>query len=136
MKSARLAFVVTMVVLLGASASQAEAWSFKNLIPSLGKDDGPARGLYSEPDKPSMWQRMNSGTKKLFAKTKSAVPPWLMPETQDRVRRSGSSIRRSTTKIREELRTARRNLMAPWTAPEEPERPQTVTDFLGQPMPE
>ena len=104
MKSARTAFVVTMIMLLGASTLQAEAWSFKKLVPSFGKSERPTRGLYSEPDKPSVWKRMNNGTKKLMAKTKKAVPPWLMPETQDRVRRSGSSFRRGTNRIKEEFR--------------------------------
>jgi hypothetical protein len=121
-----------------ASAAAAESkWSFKKLVPSLGKKDDTPRGLYPEANKPSIWRRMNNGTKSMFAKTKKAVPPWLMPQTQDRVRRSAGSAKESKDKIHGEVRTARRNIFAPWLdKPETEKRPETVPDFLALPKPE
>jgi hypothetical protein len=60
-----------------------------------------------------------------------------MPQTQDRVRRSASSARKSKDAISGEVRTARRSFFAPWTEPKsEEKRPETVPDFLAQERPE
>jgi hypothetical protein len=81
---------------------------------------------------------MNNGTKSFLAKTKDAVPSWLMPGTQDRVRRSAGAAKKSNDDIRSEVRTARRNIFAPWTQKEDDtiKRPETVPDFLAFPRPE
>ena len=116
MRFARLAMVIMALSLIVADQASAESkWSFKKLMPSFGKKDEAPRGLYPETKEPSVWRKMNNGTKSLFAKTKNAVPSWLMPDTQDRVRRSAHSLKKSDEKIRGEVRTARRNFFAPWT---------------------
>ena len=137
MRIARLAMLLVAVSWFTADPACAESrWSLKKLLPSFGKKDDTPRGLYPESNEPSMWQKMNTGTKAFFAKTKEAIPPWLMPETQERVRQSGNSVVSSGERFREEAKTARRNFFAPWAQSKEPERPTDVSDWLGQPRPE
>jgi hypothetical protein len=135
---ARLATVAVALTLIAADRASAESkWSFKKLVPSLGKKDATPRGLYPEPTQPSIWRKMNNGTKTFFAKSKDAVPDWLMPGTQDRVRRSAGALKKSNQEIRGEVRTARRNIFAPWTQKDDStKRPETVPDFLALPKPE
>jgi hypothetical protein len=135
---ARLAMTAVALSLIVAPSASAESkWTFKKLVPSFGKKDEPLRGLYPEPKEPSLWQKMNRGTKSVFAKSKDAVPSWLMPRSQDRVRRSAGSLKKSDDRMRGEVRTAQRNFFAPWAKKPEPiRRPETVSDFLGQPRPE
>ena len=137
MKFTRLALFVLTVSMLTTDLAQAESkWSWKKLVPTIGKKEEAPRGLYPTADEPSVLKKMTNGTKSMFAKTKQMVPPWLMPQTQDRVRRSGNGLKRSTERVREELRTARRNILAPWTKPAETaEPPKTVPDFLALPKP-
>jgi hypothetical protein len=124
-------------LLVAPSAAAESKWSFKKLIPSLGKKDEPLRGLYPERKEPSVWQKMGQGTKTAFAKTKKALPSWMMPRTQERVSRSAKSAKKSNERLRGEVRTARRSFFSPWLPKEEPiKRPETVSDFLGQPRPE
>lgn len=140
MKFTRLAITVIVLSLSAVLCSAAEPeskWSFKKLMPSFGKQEEPLRGLYPEEKKPSIWERFNRGTKSSWAKSKQAIPSWLMPDTQDRVRRSASSAKKSNERIRGEVRTARRNFFSPWfSKPDAEKRPETVSDFLGQPRPE
>ncbi len=137
MRFARLAMLVTVLFAVTANQAMAESnWSFKKLIPSFGKKEAPPRGLYPASNEPSLWRKMNNGTKSFFAKTKQAVPPWLMPETQDRVRRSSENAKNSSKKMREEARLAKRSIFSPWSQPAEPDnRPETVQDWIAQPKP-
>jgi hypothetical protein len=134
----RLAVVIiTCCLITGDTVAAESKWSFKKLIPSFGKKDETPRGLFPETKKPSIWRRMNNGTKTMMAKSKRVVPNWLMPQTQDRVRRSASSLRDSKDRMNGEVRTARRNFFAPWATKSDTEkRPETVPDFLAQPRPE
>ncbi len=137
MRFARLAMVILAMSLISADLASAESkWSFKKLMPSFGKKDEAPRGLYPERKEPSVWRKMNNGTKAFFVKTKDMMPSWLMPRTQDRVHRSALSLKKSDDDIRGEVRTARRNFLAPWAEPDEPKRPETVPDFLALPKPE
>lgn len=139
MTSKRFAGLVVVLALLANDHALAESkWSFKKLIPSFGKKESPPSGLYSKGQEPSMWTKMNNSGKRMVAKTKDAVPDWLMPETQDRVRKSSDAAKSSAERVRGEVRTARRNIFAPWSAPdeEEDEKPKTAADFIGQPRPE
>lgn len=138
MRFTRLAIFAIVLSLVASNAIRAESkWSLKSLIPGSGKKQEAPKGLYAEPKGPSVWQKMNNGTKSFFVKSKQMVPSWLMPETQERVKKSENSFTRSSNRIREELRTARRNIVAPWTRPKETkEEPKTVSDFLALPKPE
>lgn len=139
MTSKRFAGLVVVLALLANDQALAESkWSFKKLIPSFGKSESPPSGLYSKSKEPSIWTKMNSSGKRMVAKTKEAVPDWLMPETQDRVRKSSEAVKSSTERVKGEVRTARRNIFAPWSAPdnEEDSRPKTASDFIGQDRPE
>jgi hypothetical protein len=134
---ARLAIIVVTVSCFSADLAFADSkWSFKKLIPSFGKQDEPPRNLAPQNKEPSVWSKMNQGTKTFFAKTKDAVPPWLMPDTQARARESGSSFKRSSERMKEEAHVARRNFFAPWSQPKEPEKPESVSDWLGLDRPE
>ena len=138
MRFIRLAIVAMALSLFAISAVHAESkWSFKRLMPGADKESKAPKGLYGKSSEPSVWKKMNNGTKSFFAKSKQMVPSWLMPETQTRAKKSESSLKRSTNRIKNELRTARRNIAAPWTRPKEaPEAPKTVSDFLALPKPE
>ena len=140
MKVARFATLVLALSSLITHTVQAESkWSFKKLVPTFGKkDDEVPKGLYPESTQPSMFRRMNDGTKAMFAKTKDVIPPWLMPGTQDRVRRSTASLKNGSDKVKGEVREARRNIFAPWAQSdsEKTEKPSTVSDWLGQDRPE
>jgi hypothetical protein len=137
-RSARLAMVIMALSLIVADPASADSkWSFKKLIPSFGKKDNAPRGLYPEAKQPSVWRKMNNGTKAMVAKTKDAMPDWLMPETQDKARRSAHSLKKSNEEIRGEVRTAQRNFFAPWAGRSDSQkRPETVPDFLALPKPE
>jgi hypothetical protein len=137
-RSLRLAVLALTWTLIATGHVSAESkWSFKRMMPSFTKKESPPRGLYPKSSQPSMWSRMNKSTKNAFAKTKQMVPSWLMPETQAKAKRSSDVARGSATKIRDEVRTARRNILAPWGPKEQaPEKPRTVSDFLGQDRPE
>jgi hypothetical protein len=126
------------LMLLAADVQSAESnWSFKKLMPSFGQKNSTPRGLYPEPKKPSVWSRMNRGTKSFVAKSKDAVPSWLMPQTQDRVKKSVGTVKQSKEAIGGEVKMARRNFFAPWSQPKtEEKRPETVPDFLALPKPE
>jgi hypothetical protein len=139
-RSARLAWLVLGLALLASGRVQAESkWSFKKMVPAWGKKDTPPSGLYSKSKEPSMWTKVSSSSKRMVAKSKEAVPDWLMPETQGKVRKSSDAVKSSAERVREEARTARRNIFAPWSSTEqeeEKERPKTVPDFLALPKPE
>lgn len=137
MKSARLAIFLVTISWITADLAHAESkWSFKNLIPSFGNEEAPPRESIAERKEPSVWSKMNRGTKAFFAKTKESIPPWLMPQTQERVRQSGQSLRSSSDRMREEAKVARRNFFAPWLQPDEPKKPESVSEWLGQDRPE
>ena len=132
MTLARLWLVALVLALMTTSATHAEdKWSFKKLVPSFSKKE-----VKPKPKGPSTLTKLNNNTKALFAKTKVLVPPWLMPKTQDRVRRSSGTAKTSATRIGKEVRTARRNILLPWLDKQEPaDKPTTVPEFLKQKRP-
>ena len=138
MKFTRLAIITVVLSVAIPAVGRAESkWSLKKLMPNFGKKESAPRGLYPSAETPSVWQKRNAGTKNLLAKTKQAVPPWLMPGTQEKVRKSSNGLTESTGRIRRELRLARRNILKPWREkPTQVETPQTVSDFLALPKPE
>jgi hypothetical protein len=84
-----------------------------------------------------MWTRFNSSSKAFFAKSKAAVPSWFMPDTQKRVRKSSDLAKHSSGRVKQEVRTAKRNFWEVWSTPEEPvDQPTTVSDWLALPKPE
>lgn len=121
------------LALIASSTVHAEdKWSFKKLLPSFARREARPR-----PKGPSTLTKLNNNTKAFFAKTKALVPPWLMPKTQERMRRSSDSAKASATQVRKEVRTARRNILLPWlNNDDEPvDKPTTVPEFLKQPRP-
>ena len=138
MKAARFAGILLAMSLLSTDVANAESkWSFKKLVPTFGKKDDVPKGLYPESNEPSMFRKMNNGTKAFFAKTKDAIPSWLMPETQDRVKRSSASFKNGSERVKGEVREARRNIFAPWgRSTDKADGPETVPDFLSQDRPE
>jgi len=70
-------------------------------------------------DDPSAWDRMSEGTKAFWGKTKNVLMPWN--------KKSKASRTRSAKKP---------SIFTSWLLPKkQPQRPQTVKDFLGQPRP-
>ncbi len=134
-----LRLVLTLAIALAAARfAQAESsWSWKNWMPFGTKSGQTAHKTVKKKTEPSMVQRFNRGTKSFFTKTKDSVPPWLMPETQKKVRTSSAEAKRSASTVKKEARTAQRNVFAPWLDPKEPqEKPATVPDWLDLPKPE
>ena len=134
-----LRIVLTLAIVLAATRlAQAESsWSWKNWMPFGAKSDQTARKTIKKKTEPSMVQRFNRGTKSFFVKSKEAVPPWLMPDTQKKVRESSAEAKRSAGNVKKEVRTARTNMFAPWSEPKEiEEKPTTVPDWLALPKPE
>lgn len=134
-----LRIVLTLAIALAAArVAQAESsWSWKNWMPFGAKSSQSARKTVKKKTEPSMMQRFNRGTKSFFAKSKEAVPPWLMPETQKKVRTSSAEAKKSAGNVKKEVRTAQNNIFAPWLDSKEPkEKPTTVHDWLNQPRPE
>lgn len=133
MTSTRLWLVALGLAFITTSTVHAEdKWSFRKLVPSFSKKEAKPK-----PKGPSTLTKLNNNTKALFAKTKVLVPSWLMPKTQERMRRSSDNAKESATRIRKEVRTARRNVLLPWlNDDDEPEDvPTTVPEFLKQPRP-
>ena len=137
MKLARLAVMMMAMSLMATDSVQAESkWSWKKLVPSFGKKESAPNGLYPKSNGPSVFTKMNNGTKSLLAKSKAAVPSWLMPETQGRVRKSSDSLKQGSDRVKDEVRTARRNILAPWGQTEnKSDKPETVSDWLANPRP-
>ena len=69
--------------------------------------------------KPSTWQKMSSGTKKFFSKTKDVLTPWSKDTPAQRTYRT-------TRKPKKQSKG-----WFPWSKPKKT-RPQNVTDYLKQ----
>jgi hypothetical protein len=77
-----------------------------------------------------MWNKMNAGTKRFFAKTKDVLTPDKPPSPH----RSASHTTRKAPSQR--TKQAKKGWINTWFEPKEPQGPQTVNEFLKQPRPE
>lgn len=143
-----LALVVAVAI---ASPSRADdGWSLANLNPFKKKesklertqrahasfsdsDEKPERGFFPtmsfpkwgsrthtpKPTEPSTLAKLNEGTKDLFGKTKEVLMPW-----SSSPKKKSRSTKKSSFSLTSWL-----------TKKEEPKRPRTVKDFIGQPRP-
>ena len=159
MKLPRLLSLSLIFVLIFAVSAQAEWWkpsmpkmpSMPNLNPFKKQDSHPASiakkeegdswqwpGMSKKPAepqeiKPSMWQRVSSGTKSTWTKTKSTLTPWrAKPQPEEELVITGSNSSFS--------RMANTNSKQPTKKPywswgnDEEQRPQkasSVSDFIG-----
>jgi hypothetical protein len=115
----RLAVAALVAAGLQTQVAHAE-WS---LWP-WGKNDPPAARRME----PSTWDKMSTGTKNMWAKTKNAVTPGEQSPHRN------ASISRKAPNQRN--KKAKKSWMASWFGPEEKEGPQTVNEFLKQPRPD
>ena len=137
MTHVRFTIGTVLIALIATQSAHADSkWSWNKLNP-FTKKPAVTRQAYPLPPEPSMTQKISRGTKDFFAKSKQLVPAWMMPQTQDRIAKSTRSASDSADRVDKELRTARRNILAPWRQDEPaPMRPETIPDFLGQDRPE
>ncbi len=136
MTHVRIAIGTLLVALIATQSAQADSsWSWSKLNP-FAKKPAATRQAYPKPPEPSMTKKVTQGTKDFFAKSKQLVPSWMMPKTQERLAKSSRSASDSAGRVDQELRTAKRNILAPWREEPAPKRPETIPDFLGQDRPE
>lgn len=150
--SIRLAMLLTWCA-VAAPLAAAEGWSLPNLNPFSKKDAATARPKPSEKENwfkapslpklpswnspkkadrmpaasqgPSTFDKMSSGTKEFFSKTKSTLMPWT---DDDKTSRKSGSYRSAS-------RTQRKSLLSSGgdEGEREPEDIRTVNDFLSLP---
>ena len=168
MKLPRLLALSLIFALVFAPAAHAEWWkpsmpsmpsmpkmpSVPNLNPFQKRDSHPAN-IGSQDDswqwsgssskvekpveaKPSMWQRVSSGTKSTWTKTKSTLNPWqAKPQQEEELVITGSNSsfhRMANSNTKQPVKKA----FWAW-GNEEDERPQkasSVSDFIGGKRPE
>ena len=140
------AFLATWVVIAGVG-SAADGWNLMAWNP-FDRDDrverpgarvsdsgaaiGSSRAAARPPIRrePSMWTKMNRGTKTFFAKTKDVLTPWDNEEPQ-RASLTGSRGFSYRSKPQKE-KSFLESLFQPES---EEQRIETVKDFLDQPRP-
>ena len=96
---------------------------------SIGASRAAARPVARRAQDPSVWTKMNRGTKSFFAKTKDAINPW-----DDEPQRSRSTGTRYRSRSHQDDRN--QSFLGSLFNPEpEPKRIETVKDWLDQPRP-
>ncbi|MGI8979443.1 MAG: hypothetical protein ACR2FY_09470 [Pirellulaceae bacterium] len=157
MKLPRLLSLSLIFLLVFAASAQAEWWkpSMPNLNPFKRRDSHPAnignnedswqwpgmsRKPAAEPQeaKPSVWQRVSSGTKSTWIKTKSTLTPWrAKPQPEEELVVTGANSSFSRMANGDNKQPVKKAFWA-W-GNEEDERPQkasSVSDFIGGRRPE
>jgi hypothetical protein len=125
--------------------------SLPNLNPFKSRDSHPASiankseddawqwpGMSKKPSqpievKPSMWQRVSSGTKSTWTKTKSALTPWrAKPQPEEEIVVTGSNSTFSRMANGNSRQPAKKPYWA-WGNDEEdrPQKASSVSDFIG-----
>ncbi len=154
MKRARFALPVMCVVLfVGLNTLRADdGFSLPNLNPFAPKkaasnsvttrvSDEPARAPKKaprDPNAPSTWDKMTTGTKNFFTKTGDVLMPWKKPATPStqRVRPTGTRNTYSGSSMSKRPETKKKSLFSSWFgSKEEPKQPEDVNEFLAQPRP-
>ena len=162
MKLPRLLSLSLIFVLVFAVSAQAEWWkpsmpSLPNLNPFKKQDSHPASiakkeegdswqwpGMSKKPAepqeiKPSMWQRVSSGTKSTWTKTKSTLTPWrAKPQPEEEITVTGANSTFAKMANGGGKQAAKKPFFA-WGNDDEEEPPQkasSVSDFIGRRRPE
>ena len=158
MKLPRLLSLSLIFVLVFAASAQAEWWkpsmpsmpSLPNLNPFKRRDSHPASiaadkedswqwpGMSKKPApepvaKPSMWQRVSSGTKSTWTKTTSALTPWrAKPQPEEEFTLTGSNSSFSRMANSNSKQPAKKPYWA-WGNDKEdrPQKASSVSDFIG-----
>lgn len=144
--------VAVAVFALAESPVRAEGWKMPNLIPFKKKDSHPAhlrvtdepspwwkpklpslQGRKSKPaSEPSTWNKMSSGTRRAWTKTKDVLNPF--DDAQDKPKDVTGYNTHFTQQASHRKEEKEGSSWWPWTE-EKPKRPQTVQDFLSQERP-
>lgn len=159
MKLPRLLSLSLILVLVLVSSARAEwGWKMPNLNPFKQQDSHPAHiardskpqagwhwlGAAKKPaapaaPQPSMWQRMSSGTKSAWTKTKTTLNPWASkPKQEEEIVITGSNSYFSQMANTSTRQPAKKPMWA-WGAEEDNEKPRkagSVSDFIGAKRPE
>ncbi len=156
MKLPRLLALSLLFLLVFAVSAQAEWWkprmpSLPNLNPFKKRDSHPANissqeedswqwpGMSKKPEvepvevKPTMWQRVSSGTKNTWTKTKSTLTPWrAKPQPEEEIIVTGSNSSFSRMANGNGKQAAKKPYWA-WgnDDEEQPEKASSVSDFIG-----
>ena len=92
----------------------------------------PPTRIEKKPRDESALSKLNTGTKRLFAKTKGTLTPWKY--SKPKPRQAGSSFIPFWSKA--DQPKAKRNPLTPLFAKKEPQpKPATVPEWLGRPKP-
>jgi hypothetical protein len=102
--------------------------------PKLPKFRLPKWSMEGDPAKPSTWDKVTSGTKGFFAKTRQVLMPWSVGDkvivTQPP---TGSNLRTATRPERDDKP---KSLIPSWLQSKPEEKPvESVNDFLSLPSP-
>jgi hypothetical protein len=80
-----------------------------------------------------MWEKVNSGTRSLFSKTRQTLMPWTADD-DDKSTRSTATRRPTRTSSRPKYKSAKKSFFSSWLSQSDEEKPiQTVNDYLKQP---
>jgi hypothetical protein len=115
------------------------AWPGLPKLPSLPKLSLPSltttqtvSSKRPTPQEPSMWDKVQSGSKTFYAKTKQTLMPWTADDTG--TQKTSTTRRPARTSVRSKNKTASKPFFSSWFRAKEDEKPiQSVNDFLEQP---
>jgi hypothetical protein len=120
----------------------------KPKLPALPKPSMPKLSLptwgSSEPTKtvskarkqeePSTWEKLNSGTKNLYAKTKRTLMPWTADDEKSTARSKSQPARRTARSTSSKSKTEKKPFFSSWLETHTEEKPvETVNDYLALP---
>jgi hypothetical protein len=153
-KRAQFALTVFFMLAFAAVSAAAESgWKFPNLNPfSSEKSSSSAKpapkksssGLKwpfsgeseqkpKKPSEPSTWDKVSTGTKEFFGKTKDTLMPW----TKSDQKAGHDSVAKRYNVKKSAKKPEKKSFFTGWLSGEEekPEKPKSVSEFLAQPRP-
>ena len=110
-----------LVVLMLVGSVRANDWSLPNLNPFHSTT--PKRS-----NQPSTWTKMSQNTKNFFSRTYDVLTPWDTDAEKARDQRSKRNSGKSGNQGKSMFGSW-------WNVEEEPQKPQTVSEWLKQPRP-
>lgn len=86
---------------------------------------------------PSTWEKVNSGTKSFFGKTKDVLMPWSKDDSASHRSKAVTGSRRSGTSAKSSSKSSSSGGLSSWfqSKPEEKDKIESVNDFLKLPTP-
>jgi hypothetical protein len=85
-------------------------------------------------EEPSAWEKLNSGTKSFFSKTKQTLMPWTADEESSTARKKSSPTRRTARATTSKPKQEKKPFFSSWLETRTEEKPiETVNDYLALP---